>query len=171
MTSMLSHTTDWWTAPQLVQKGKYLLDESGNVDAAERALAQACAMDPTSVPAHFTYARLVQTKKPDEAERACGLYERVLQLDSSHIGAMCNYALMLHTHPLELWDDAEELYERVLAVNPAHTTALANYGLLQEGRLDGKGSLDAAEFLFTEAVRGTGCGYDEHDVGISGIMR
>ena len=150
-TSLISHAVEWWSVPELVRRGLYLLDEGCRVDRADQLLSQACRMDPGHVQAHFSRARLKQMRTSD-ADAACRLYERVLQLDSSHVGAMLNYALQLHTPPLEEWVDAEELYERILEMRPGMPTALANYAVLQQTRRDGRGGGQSAEFLYEEAM-------------------
>lgn len=155
--SFVSHAVSWWSVPELVRRGRFLADEGCSAQAADLLLSMACSLDPSSVDAYFARARLKQTRGLD-AEEACCLYEKVLQLDTAHLGAMQNYALLLHTPPLEVWDDAEELYERVLALSPGHASALANYGMLQEVRRDGKGGSKASDFLYEEAIRQAGGG-------------
>jgi len=70
-----------------------LLDENDDVKGAEAAYQAALSMDPTFVDAYVNLANLY-LEVGESYEKSEVLYERALELNSTHVTALCSYAIM-----------------------------------------------------------------------------
>ena len=112
-----------------------LLERSGpaRLDEAEKAYAQALALEPQETATLYNYAIFCEEKRGD-ASHAADLYRRVLQIDPEDTDALNNYALLLQHHTKDL-AEAKALLLRALQAEPLELATLNNLAVLHEDAL------------------------------------